>query len=147
MQKHLSRFTLAQSDTHAGYSNALAEFTRYGHKAGHWIWYIFPQLEHEFPGQSYNNRYYGIQGLEEAHAYLADETLSRRLLEITSTLLALQSNDPTYVMGSQIDARKLCSCMTLFSFAAPEQKVFEAVLQKYFEGKKCKWTMKILQQA
>ena len=147
MIRDLLRFINAQNGIYSGYpsyADALADFTNYGHKIGHWIWYIFPQLEHEFPGQSYNNRYFGIQGIEEATAYIKNEKLGKRLLEISSMVLKLESNDPNYVMGSHIDAKKLCSCMTLFSIVAPEQTVFCAVLNKYFGDKRCEWTLEKL---
>jgi len=139
---NLDRFILAQEND---YATALAEITN-GHKQSHWIWYIFPQLEHEFPGQSYNNKYYSLKSLEEARAYMANEILSNRLIEISSVILALENNNPDYVMSSRIDAQKLRSSMTLFSIAAPEQIVFGAVLEKYFQGKRCEWTVAALNQ-
>ena len=64
MVRNLTRFIQAQNNTYGSYANALTEFRDFGHKVSHWIWYIFPQLEHEFPGQSYNKRYFGIQGMK-----------------------------------------------------------------------------------
>jgi hypothetical protein len=39
-----SRFHKAQASPVAGYDTALAEIRR-GRKTGHWIWYVFPQIE------------------------------------------------------------------------------------------------------
>ncbi|MCD8082609.1 MAG: DUF1810 domain-containing protein [Clostridiales bacterium] len=39
---------------------------------------------------------------------------------------------------------KLQSCMTLFAEAAPEEEVFQKVLDKYFKGEKDRHTLQIL---
>jgi len=145
-EKDLSRFIEAQNGKYAGYAAALAEFKEDGYKSGHWIWYVFPQLAHEFPGQSETNIFYSLQGVGEARAYMADATLGPRLVEISTALLGLENNDPEDVMNSWVDAKKLCSCMTLFSAVAPEQPVFNAVLEKFFGGKKCEWTQAALSE-
>lgn len=53
----------------------------------------------------------------------------------TKRFLLAQDGDIAYIMGSDIDKKKLCSSMTLFRAAAPEIPVFDAVLQKFFGGK------------
>jgi len=58
----------------------------------------------------------------------------------------MEGNDPDYVMGSRTDAKKLRSCMTLFSIVAPEHGVFAAVLEKYFGGRRCDWTLAAIKQ-
>lgn len=50
------------------YPIALEEM-KAGHKRSHWIWYIFPQ--EKGLGRSWNSEYYGLDGDEEAKAYLA----------------------------------------------------------------------------
>ena len=82
MPQTLTRFKTAQS---RAYQTALAEI-RAGKKQSHWMWYIFPQLEGI--GFSEISHYYGIRGMEEARAYLADDLLRSRLLEISEALLA-----------------------------------------------------------
>jgi len=76
--------------------------------------------------------------IEEARAYLADDFLRSHLVEISESLLALESNNATQVMGYPDDL-KLKSSMTLFLLASghdskyeKEAKVFKAVLDKYF---------------
>lgn len=128
MQYDLQRFKDAQEGDYAG---ALAEI-RAGRKTTHWIWYVFPQLKGL--GRSFMCDIYGIRGIEEANAYLADPILRARLVEISHALLELDGNDPVAVMG-RIDALKLRSCMTLFSRAKGADPVFEAVLAKYYDGK------------
>ena len=73
----LNRFLEAQEDM---YEVALAEI-RNGEKESHWMWYIFPQLRGL--GRSSMAYKYGIDGIEEAKAYLAHPVLSVRLIEIT----------------------------------------------------------------
>ena len=70
---NLTRFIEAQEGV---YPIALKEL-RQGRKRSHWMWYVFPQLKGL--GHSFNSQFYGISGLEEAEAYLADPVLNRRL--------------------------------------------------------------------
>ena len=128
MAYDLSRFHKAQKGS---YETALAEI-RAGRKRSHWIWYIFPQIQGL--GYSSTAQYYAIENLEEAKAYLADPVLRERLLEISNALLALDSCDPTDVMGYPDDL-KLRSSMTLFSLADPECTVFRDVLEKFYDGR------------
>ena len=127
MAYDLSRFHKAQQGS---YETALAEI-RSGRKCSHWIWYIFPQIQGL--GFSSTAQYYAIENLEEAKAYLADPVLRERLLEISNALLALDSCDPSEVMGYPDDL-KLRSSMTLFSLAEPECTVFRDVLEKFYDG-------------
>ena len=124
---NLKRFLNAQA---VDYETALREI-RAGRKDSHWIWYIFPQLKEL--GTSSTARDYGIRDLDEARAYLADPVLCSRLLEISGALLDLPGSDPRAVMGHPYDL-KLRSSMTLFAAADPEQKVFQQVLDKYYNG-------------
>ena len=112
------------------------------------MWYIFPQLKQL--GYSSTSKFYGIENLTEACAYLADDLLRSRLVEISEALLALDSDDATQVMG-EMDDFKLRSSMTLFLLAAKEggeqyakeAEVFNAVLEKFFERKLDKRTLAI----
>jgi uncharacterized protein (DUF1810 family) len=110
----LDRFTRAQ-DGPSGFATALAELEA-GRKRGHWIWYVFPQLAGL--GQSSASILYGLQGADEAAAYLGDRVLRDRLLRVTEAVLGQLRRDPAPaladVMGSGIDAMKLVSSMTLF---------------------------------
>ncbi len=69
----------------------------------------------------------------EARAYLAHPVLGARLRECAEVLAAGGSGDPVAVFGS-VDAQKLRSSMTLFAVAAPEEPVFQAVLDGWFGG-------------
>lgn len=114
----LDRFKQAQ-DGSSGFATALAELEA-GRKRSHWIWYIFPQLAGL--GQSSAAIHYGLQGVDEAAAYLRDPVLRDRLLRVTNAVLAQVQRDPAPaladVMGSEIDALKLVSSMTLFRAVA-----------------------------
>lgn len=138
MTFNLDRFKKAQE---RDYAQALAEIKN-GRKESHWIWYIFPQLKGL--GYSEISRFYGIEGRAEAKAYIEDELLKKRLVEISEALLALQCSDAEKVMGYPDDL-KLKSCMTLFAETSPETDVFEKVLEKFFDGKKDKKTLELLE--
>lgn len=133
----LNRFRLAHRNS---YSAALTEIKN-GRKVSHWMWYIFPQLKGL--GHSSTSDYYGIRDLEEAKVFLQDSFLRNNLLEISSALLGIDCNDASIVMGRP-DDMKLKSSMTLFSVAAPEEKVFKMVLEKYYSGKPDYRTLKML---
>jgi uncharacterized protein (DUF1810 family) len=114
----LARFRDAQDSHDAGFACALSELEA-GRKTSHWIWYIFPQLA-GLGGSPMSVRY-GLNGPEEAAAFLRDEVLSDRLATAASVVrahVASQGRQPApleQVMGSRIDATKVVSCMTLFA--------------------------------
>lgn len=113
----LDRFRTAQEAPHAGFATALREL-QVGRKTGHWIWYVFPQLAGL--GRSPTAVYYGLAGAEEAAEYLRDPVLGERLVTATAMVrshLAGSNEQPARLvelMGSEIDALMLVSCMTLF---------------------------------
>ncbi|MBQ9686643.1 MAG: DUF1810 domain-containing protein [Oscillospiraceae bacterium] len=133
----LDKFVTAQV---RDYDTALREICA-GRKRSHWMWYIFPQIQGL--GFSSTAQYYGIRDLEQAKDYMEHPVLGPRLLEISEALLALDSSDPTAVMGYPDDL-KLCSSMTLFELAAPEQPVFGRVLDKFYGGRRDYRTLEIL---
>ncbi|MDR3759445.1 MULTISPECIES: DUF1810 domain-containing protein [Enterocloster] len=132
----LERFVQAQADS---YARALRDI-KSGRKTSHWMWYIFPQLSGL--GHSQTARYYAIRDRAEAEAYLAHPVLGKRLLEISSELLKLESSDATAVMGWPDDL-KLKSSMTLFSLVSREP-VFRQVLEKYFRGEEDVYTVQAI---
>lgn len=137
MDFNLARFKEAQK---SDYSIALKEIQN-GYKKNHWMWYIFPQLKDL--GYSPTAKYYGIEGKSEAIAYLTDEVLRARLIEISTALLSLKSSNATEILGYP-DNLKLKSCMTLFSAVAPQIDIFEKVLEKFFAGERDKKTLDLL---
>jgi uncharacterized protein (DUF1810 family) len=125
----LERFVAAQ-DTGGTYEQALREL-RAGRKRSHWMWFVFPQVAGL--GRSPTAQHYAVSGLAEARAYLAHDVLGSRLRESAQALTALDNRDPVGVLGP-VDAMKLRSSMTLFALAAPEEAVFRAVLDQFFDG-------------
>lgn len=117
----LDRFRQAQAIPHGGYADALREL-RAGEKTGHWIWYVFPQLAGL--GRSSTAVHYGLAGAEEAAAYLRDPVLGERLVATTAAARAHLAGGTgasarlAGLMGSEIDALKLVSSMTLFEHVA-----------------------------
>ena len=115
----LTRFRQAQDAAHGGFATALAEL-RAGRKQSHWIWYVFPQLAGL--GRSSTATYYGLADVDEARAYLRDPVLGERLLTASAAVRdhLTRATPPRLdrLMGSEIDALKLVSCMTLFAHVA-----------------------------
>ena len=113
MTEQLDRFHWAQDDAEVGFASALKELQTTG-KRGHWIWYIFPQLAGL--GMSSQAKRYGIQGREEAIAYLRDPVLGSRLLVATSAVARRLQDGLSLeqLMGSSLDAWKMVSSLTLF---------------------------------
>ena len=107
------------------------------------MWYIFPQIAGL--GRSRISVYFSISGLNEARDYYAHPILGSRLVEISEALLPLPTDDPMNIFGYP-DAYKLRSCMTLFRQIAPEQPVFQQVLDKFCGGTADERTLQILEE-
>ena len=135
----MERFIKAQDSGWATYSEALSEIKE-GHKQGHWIWYVFPQIKGL--GHSQNSEFYGISGKDEAKAYLEHPVLGKRLRDITKALLECLNPSAYNILGFP-DVLKVQSCMTLFDLVSPND-IFNDVLDKYYEGKRCVKTIKRL---
>jgi len=131
MTDPLERFLEAQAGTYEG---ALAELRR-GRKTGHWIWFVFPQIAGL--GRSAMSQAYAIASLEEARSYAAHQVLGARLRECAAAVLQAGARSPGIsaeaILGS-IDAMKLRSSMTLFARAAPDDALFPAVLDRFYDG-------------
>jgi uncharacterized protein (DUF1810 family) len=123
----LERFIAAQ----AGVYPDVVEELRRGRKVGHWIWFIFPQVVGL--GRSAMSEHYAIGSLAEARAYLADPILGSRLRECAELVLAADAPSAEQIFG-ELDAMKLRSSMTLFHRAAPRERAFRQILDRYFAG-------------
>ncbi len=134
----LDRFIKAQNE-YSSYEIALQEINA-GKKRSHWIWYIFPQMQGL--GHSVMSHKYGIESLEEARAYYENALLKTRLREITEALLKHDLSAINILGG--IDASKVRSCMTLFNAICPND-IFKQVLDKFYDGKQCRTTLKMIQ--
>lgn len=127
---YLKRFLNAQEsggmyDKMSNYQTALQEI-RNGHKQTHWIWYVFPQMKGL--GKSEISQFYGIDGREEAYAYIEHPILRERLVEATRAVL--NNGKSVYEIFGQ-DTIKVRSCMLLFTSVAPEIPEFKRLIQKY----------------
>ena len=136
MEQELDRFITKQEEW---FDTALSEIRR-GLKESHWMWFIFPQLKEL--GRSPAAQYYGINGIEEARRYMENTYLRDNLLTISNALLEHEGKDIAYIMGD-IDALKLRSCMTLFSYVSDE-RVFTDVLDAFYSGKRDSLTLELL---
>lgn len=125
----LQRFVDAQQ---GAYEAALSEL-RNGRKASHWMWFVFPQLTGL--GDSEMSRRFAIRSLAEARAYLDHPILGSRLRECLAALQDLPPTSAERVLGS-IDAAKLKSSLTLFAAAAPQDRLFDEALDRWFDGER-----------
>lgn len=116
----LTRFVRAQ-DAGGAYAAALAEI-QVGRKTGHWIWFVFPQLAGL--GSSEMSRRYALDDLDDAVAYLRHPVLLERLLTVTGAVARQveQGIGLGTLMGSDVDATKLVSSLTLFEAAAARRQ-------------------------
>jgi uncharacterized protein (DUF1810 family) len=139
----LQRFINAQdADNGKVYQDALSEL-RGGRKITHWIWFVFPQIAGL--GQSPTSEWYAISGLPEARAYLAHPVLGPRLIECVRILTAISGRTASQIFGAT-DTKKLRSSMTLFAHAAPDNPLFQQILDRYFSGSADSKTHLILEQ-
>lgn len=132
---NLDRFKEAQKNDYEIAKNEIKN----GKKISHWMWYIFPQIKGL--GQSETSKYYEIKDLEEAKAYLNDDILGNRLLELVKILLDSNTNNIVDIFG-EIDSMKLKSSITLFNYVS-DNDIFNKILEKYFNGKKDNLTISI----
>ena len=124
----LGRFVDAQAGV---YDQALAEI-RGGRKRSHWMWFVFPQIAGL--GRSPMAQRYAIAGLDEARAYFEHPLLGPRLVAAAQAMLEHRGALSAFDVLGGIDAMKLRSSMTLFARAAPQEPVFGAVLDAFFDG-------------
>ena len=128
-QRNLLRFVHAQDsgglyDGTGTYAEALQE-VKSGHKFGHWIWYVFPQMKGL--GKSEISQFYGINGREEAKAYIENPILRERLVEISEVVL---NNEKSVYEIFGNDAIKVRACILLFA-SVSDIPVFKQIKTKY----------------
>jgi uncharacterized protein (DUF1810 family) len=123
----LQRFVDAQNGV---YDQVCSEL-RNGDKQGHWMWFIFPQIEGL--GNSATAARFAISSREEAVAYLDHPILGRRLRECTRLATLVEGRSADQIFGFP-DVLKFRSCVTLFAQVTADNQVFLEALQKYFGG-------------
>ena len=133
----LQRFVEAQESV---YAQVCAEL-RAGHKKSHWMWFIFPQLRGL--GHSAMADRFAISDLGEARAYLAHPVLGSRLRECMRMVMDIQGKRVEEIVGYPDDL-KFRSSMTLFAQAAPEEVIFQRMLERFFDGRPDERTLSLL---
>ena len=127
-ESDLDRFVEAQQGV---YAEALAELHA-GRKRSHWMWFVFPQIAGL--GHSAMAQRYAIASSDEAAAYLAHPLLGARLRECAGAVLAHDESSADEIFGHP-DNLKFHSCMTLFADIAPDEALFQAWLDRFFDGR------------
>ena len=133
----LERFIEAQQ---TDYATALGEL-RNGAKKSHWIWYVLPQGL--FPNPSYMSEKFAIKDDGEAIAYLRHPVLGSRYAECIDVIHAQilkHGIDAEVLMGSDVDAKKLQSSLTLMLRVMKSEPMKEA-------AKDCPWLATLRLQA
>jgi uncharacterized protein (DUF1810 family) len=139
LNNDLTRFLEAQNKL---YLTALTELKR-GKKETHWMWFIFPQIKGL--GRSEMSRLYSIDNLQQSEEFLAHPVLGKHLIEVSRVLLDFKMKSAEAILGD-LDARKLQSCMTLFSLTNNTDPVFQEVLDAFFSGKFDLLTLSIINE-
>ena len=156
----IERFTRAQDAPEGGIQAALSELGS-GRKRSHWIWYVFPQLVGL--GHSPMAEHYALRDGEEAADFLRHPVLRGRLLAATTAVVVqLKAGVPLRtLMGSEVDALKLVSSLTLFELVAKRlgakepsadltaieanaRRVLDSVASQGFD--RCKFTLRRIEQ-
>jgi uncharacterized protein (DUF1810 family) len=133
----LDRFVQAQDPVMQQVRHELSQ----ARKRTHWMWFVFPQLEGL--GHSSMARRYAIGGIAEARAYLKHPILGPRLIECSELVRTVQAGGIGQIFA-QPDDLKFHSCMTLFSQLAATAPVFQANLERYFDGLPDALTLRLL---
>jgi uncharacterized protein (DUF1810 family) len=133
----LQRFVNAQNPV---FEQVCSELGR-GCKEGHWMWFIFPQLEGL--GHSWMASKFGISSRDEAEAYLGHSLLGPRLRKCTRLVNLVEGRTVEQIFGYP-DNLKFRSSMTLFSSLESDNAVFVTALQKYFGGEPDRLTLERL---
>lgn len=134
---NLKRFVKAQDSI---YQQVLDELGA-GQKRGHWMWYVFPQIQ----GLGYSGmaQTYAITSQQEAAAYEEHEVLGSRLRQCTQLVMAVEGRSLKTIFGYPDDL-KFRSAMTLFLLSVADNDLFKDALHKYCEGAPDQLTLDIL---
>ena len=129
--ENLNRFLKAQNGKTI-YGNSLYEQALIEIEDGNlgfecWVRYVYPQLKRS--GTSKLTEFYGLNGREEAKAYIEHPILRERLIKATQILL--DNKKSIYEIFSNLGVLKIRSCMLLFSSVAPEIPEFKQLINKY----------------
>jgi len=140
----LERFIFAQERE---FELALDEIRVFGRKKGHWMWFIFPQVE--YLGKSDLSKFYSLS-YALACEFLKNEYLMGNMKKMLSELLSIEDKSAIDIFGRS-DSKKFMSSLSLFHFVSIHvnncDETFEPVLEKYFGKKYCSFTHNYLEMA
>ena len=91
-----------------------------------WVRYVYPQLKRS--GTSKLTEFYGLDGREEAKAYLEHPILKERLMKAVQVLL--DNDKSVYEIFSNLGVLKIRTCMLLFA-SISDEPIFKKVITKY----------------
>lgn len=128
--ENLKRFLSAQNG-HSIHGNTLYEQALIEIQEGKldfecWIRYVYPQLKMQ--GTSKLTSFYGLDGREEAKAYIEHPILRKRLIRAAQVLL--DSEKSIYQVFSRLGVLKIRASMRLFA-SVSDIPVFKQVITKY----------------
>ncbi len=124
---NLQRFVDAQSPV---FERVLSEL-RQGRKSGHWMWFIFPQINGL--GHSETAARFAISSRREAEAYLNHPILGPRLRECARLVTLIEGSSIQQILGYPDDL-KFRSSLTLFARVTPDNQIFQDALDKFYDG-------------
>ena len=126
---NLDRFIEAQDHLTiygpSAYDQAMKEIANGGLRIHCWIRYLYPPMKGL--GTSKVTNFYGVNGREEAKAYLNHPVLRKRLINICELLL---NNERTVYEIFEQDAMRIRSCVLLFA-SVSDIPVFHQLKAKY----------------
>ena len=125
----LERFLIAQDGKRGNttlYEIALREIQEGKPSFECWVRYVYPQLKRK--GTSQLTDFYGLDGREEAEAYIKHPILRERLLRAIQVLL--DSDKPVYEVFSNLGVLKIRTCALLFA-SITDEPVFKQLKSKY----------------
>ena len=134
---NLQRFLVAQQGV---IEHALAELAE-GRKQSHWMWFVFPQLAQL--GRSETAKFFGLESLDEARAYLEHPILGQRLRRSIEAILPWSGKRTAEQIFGAIDSMKLRSSLTLFD-RAERGGLFGEALMNFFAGERDELTLALL---
>lgn len=134
---NLERFKEIQEKTHSLVYEELSAWR----KETHWMWYTFPQVE--WLWYSTMSKKYAISWIEEAKEYLDDKALRNNLKHLCGALLTHKDKNIEDIFW-EIDTMKLQSSMTLFLQAEPDNKLFQEIIDEFYNWQLDHRTLKIL---
>ena len=114
-----------------------------GKKQGHYMWFIFPQIQGL--GFSATSEYYALEDLEQAETFYEHEYLGKNLVEMFKIVNKMKNYNKVLDCFGDVDTLKLRSCATLF-YLATGKRVFKKTIKKFFNAKLCEKTEKIVEK-